>query len=377
MDISELASVYGGTAPFASVYLDLTSGVPDAAARLEIRWKDVVRDLEAAGVGETTVEALRAARGDHGGGGLRALVADADGVRLARSFPEPTDTTTVRTGPLPYLLPVLELARSRMPHLVVLTDRTGADLFVFTDGAVADRTARVEHDAWPVHKTNPGGWVAYRFEHTVEEEWRASARDVAEQVTHLVDRYDARIVFVAGDVHAVGLLRETLPAHVAGRVREVAGGRHPDGSTEETEEQVAAALSAAVLADVDGLLEDLRTYVGRGEKRPAADAVALKGADGVAAAVEALQRAQVSTLLLSDALEHDDQPPLVFGADGPAIGLSPRDLTDLGIEPVGSASQADVLVRAALLTGADVRVVPATHPACPTDGVGALLRFSA
>ncbi|MGH3744848.1 MAG: Vms1/Ankzf1 family peptidyl-tRNA hydrolase [Mycobacteriales bacterium] len=377
MDISTLTDLYAGAPPFASVYLDIQSDVADAAARLETRWKDVVRDLAGAQIGETAIDALTAAIGEHGSGGTRVLVADADGVGYARSFPEPTDTTTVRTGPLPHLLPLLELAQSRLPHVVVLTDRTGADLFSFTDEAVADSSSTVETDAWPVHKVNPGGWQTHRFQHAVEEEWHKSAREIAKSVTQLVDRTGARVVFVAGDVHAVGLLREALPVHVADLVREIDGSRHPDGSADETESQVAAALSAAVLSEMDDLLESLQTYVGRGEKSAAAEEVALKGADGVAATVEALQRAQVETLLLADTLERDDaQAPLVYGADGTQIALSPRDLGQLGTEPAGSAPQADVLVRAALLTGARVRVVPAAHPACPTDGVGALLRFS-
>lgn len=377
MDTFTLTDLYAGSPPFASVYLDTESDVADAAARLETRWKDVRRDLRDAGIGPPAVEALTGALGEHGAGGTRVLLADADDVVYARSFPEPTDTTIVRTGPLPHLLPLLELAQSRLPHLVVLTDRSGADLFSFTDEPVADSSSTVEPEVWPVHKVNPGGWQTHRFQHVVEEEWHKSAREIAGHVTRLADRTRARVVFVAGDVHAVGLLRKELPVHVADLVHEIDGSRHPDGSADEIESQVAAALSATVLADLDERLEALQTYVGRGEKSAAADEVALKGVDGVAATVEALQRAQVETLLLSDALERDDaQAPLVYGADATAIALSPRDLTRLGTDPVASAPQSDVLVRAALLTGADVRVVPATHPACPTDGVGALLRFS-
>lgn len=369
MDIATLTDLYAGSPPFASVYLDIESDVPDAAARLETRWKDVVRDLTQARMGPAAVDALTAALGDHGSGGTRVLVADAEGVRYARTFPEPTDTTTVRTGPLPHLLPLLELAQSRIPHVVVLTDRSGADLFSFTDEPVADSSSTVEPDVWPVHKVNPGDWQTHRYQHSVEEEWHKSAREVAKSVTQLVDRTGARVVFVAGDVHAVGLLREALPVHVADLVHEIDGTRHPDGSADATESQVAAALSAAVLAEVDGLLETLQTYVGRGEKSAAAEEVALKGVDGVAATVDALQRAQVETLLLADALERDDQQaPLVFGADATQIALTPRDLQRLGAEPAGSAPQADVLVRAALLTGAvSTRGQPAGRTPVPAS----------
>lgn len=168
----------------------------------------------------------------------------------------------------------------------------------------------------------------------------------------------------------MGLLRDALPPAVGAEVREVSGSRQPDGSTDEMQQEVADAVSATALDELDGLLEQLATYRGRAEKTGTADRVAILGADGVAATVEALQRAQVETLVLSDALGGEEGTPLVFGAAGTALALTPHDLSDAGAEAVGSALLADVLVRAAVLTGAQVRVVPATHPGCPPDACG-------
>lgn len=382
MDTMQLTTVYDGAAPYATVYLPLEAGEPDAATRLDTTWSDVARDLRAAGIAAPVADAMGEARGQHGSGGTRLLVADASGLRYAQTYRAGRDDTVVRTGDLPHLLPLLAFAQGRLPYVLVLTDRAGADIVAFADGPSAGGSqsagsGTVGTDAYPLHKTNPGGMGTYRFEHGVEQDWKTNAKAVAEQVALAAEQVSARIVFVGGDVHAVGLLEEALPAAVAAEVRQVRGSRHPDGSTDETQREVADAVAATVLTELDGLLEQLETYRGRAEKTDAAGQVPILGADGVAATVQALQRAQIETLLLSDALGGEDGAPLVFGAEGTALALTPHDLSEAGSDPRGSAPLADVLVRAALLTGARVRVVPATHPGCPPDGVGALLRFPA
>lgn len=293
MDIFSLTDMCAGMQPVASVYFDIESDVADAAARLKARWKDVVLDLIDAQISTGTIDALAGEVGKHGSGGTRVLVADADRVAYARSFPEPTDSVTVRAWAVHDLLPLLELVQSPLPQVVVLTGRAGADLFSFTDEPVADFSRAVEPDPWPGHRVNAGGGQTHRFQHAVEEEWHKS-REVVRRVMRPADRTAARIVFVSGDVHAVGLLRAALPGHVAERLHEMDGSRYLDGSVGESESQVASALSAAVLAELDGLLESLQTPVGRGEAS-AADDEAPKCVSGAAATVEALQRAHIET----------------------------------------------------------------------------------
>jgi hypothetical protein len=48
----------------------------------------------------------------------------------------------------------------------------------------------------------------------------------------------------------------------------------------------------------------------------------------------------------------------------------------MGVSDPVQAPLVDVLLRAALGTGADIRMVPAGTPDSPDDGVGALLRYS-
>jgi hypothetical protein len=69
----------------------------------------------------------------------------------------------------------------------------------------------------------------------------------------------------------------------------------------------------------------------------------------------------------------DDDRRAFFGPDPTAIGLRPDDLAALGVDEPSEAPLVDVAVRAALGTGAGIRVVPAGH--APTGGLGAILRW--
>jgi hypothetical protein len=79
-------------------------------------------------------------------------------------------------------------------------------------------------------------------------------------------------------------------------------------------------------------------------------------------------------LLLHD--DPSDERTLWFGPDATLLALRREDLTGLGVTEPESGRLADVLVRAAAGTGADVVVVPAGGTAIPNDGVGAILRYA-
>ena len=61
-----LAKLYTVDGPFVTIYLATPSDTEDAAAQLEVRWKNVTRELAEADVDGATIEAL--ARGNGRGG---------------------------------------------------------------------------------------------------------------------------------------------------------------------------------------------------------------------------------------------------------------------------------------------------------------------
>lgn len=374
--LSALTDLFEQPGPFVTVYLETESAVEDAAARLETRWKDTVRDLTEAGVDSPTIDALTEARGGHELGGTRVMIASGGTVRYARSLPEGTDTTLVRVGPLPYLLPLVDWAQTRVPYVVVLADRRGADVLAYQEGARPTGSASVQSDRYPIHKT--GGDLSVEF--SVEENWKANAKDAAEAVRKTAEQVGAQLIVVGGDVHAVELLREHLPQPMADRVVTVKGGRHQDGSDAHVAEEVLLALAGRLRNRIADALGEFAKYRDRAteiaESHPGTDGVdyALNAANGVPDVVAALQKAQVGTLLLATDVEETNA--LYFGPAATMLATSASQLEQMGVSAPEQGSLVDVLLRAAIGTGAEVLMVPAGTPDSPDGGVGALLRFS-
>jgi hypothetical protein len=188
-------------------------------------------------------------------------------------------------------------------------------------------------------------------------------------------------------VRALQLLREQAPK----RVRElltVVGGEYPslDAVFAEADKLVAAAVEADNRAALERFAEELGQAAA-----PGGEGGGL-AVDGAAATLAALGRGQVATLLLTG-LFLDDQRTAWFGPAPTDVAADRDALVGLGVPDPAEGRLVDVAVRAALGTGAEVRVLdPAdetrsaagrgtTHDAptppehAPSEGFGALLRF--
>jgi hypothetical protein len=86
----------------------------------------------------------------------------------------------------------------------------------------------------------------------------------------------------------------------------------------------------------------------------------------------ALNESRVEVLLVPGDVDGD---ATAWAGEAQALPVSrnPDDLRALGVDDVVAAPLTDVLIRAALGTGAGVRVTP--KAAAPRDGVGAILRW--
>lgn len=365
MDATTLAKLYAIDGPFVTIYLATPSDVEDASAQLEVRWKNVARELAGAGVDTATIEALTAARGEHGRGNTRVLVAAHGTVHLAISLPEPPAQEIVTTGQLPRLVPLLDAMTLQVPHVVVLAERTGADVLAYTTGPEPAESESITTDRFPSRKVHAGGWASRRYDHDVEETWELSARDVAGLVDRVARDVDARVVIASGDERALQLIGQHLPTQLVDRFITVGGGgRARDGSDEVIAAEVLRVLGDTVAADTIELLEEFA------EERAQDD----RAADGVTATVAALRKGQAATLILTDA--RDETSSAFFGPDPVHIALSAQELLDLGVEQPWEAPLDEILVRAALGTGAVVRFVGGGMEQAPTEGVGALLRYA-
>lgn len=382
MHLRALAPLLTAQGPFATLYLPTHRRTDNAGPAFDVLWKDVLRQLDDAGVDRATRDALDAGRGSHTDGGTVVLVGAAGELLLRVALPEAQDTTLVRVGTLPALLPLLDWAQTRVPHLVVLADRRGADVLGYGDGDEPTQVGTVDESRHPVHKVRSGGWNERRYQRNVEDSWAQTGRDIAAAVEQIARDVSARVILLGGDEREVGLVRDALPTDLAALVTTIDGQRAEDGGSDHVAEAVLQGLAGHLAAEVEDLLERFATYRGRATKdraRPLTDDegnhdVALNAADGPSEVVEALRMAQVGTLLLSEDL--DEARRVWIGPQPLHLGLTHEEITALGADEPVEAPLGDALARAALGSDAEVRFVPAGTDRSPSEGVGALLRYS-
>ena len=158
------------------------------------------------------------------------------------------------------------------------------------------------------------------------------------------------------------ILRDRLPSPLAQLVRDLPGGRSEDGSHEAREAAVRRWIKTAIAEDTVAVLRLFDQERGQQER----------AADGAEPTLAALREARVDTLLVHDGA--DNTVPAFFVPDEPSlVSTDPQVLAALGRRDLRQGRAVDVAIRAAVLTGAGIRVVPGTPRIA--DGLGAVLRW--
>ena len=372
-DTSDLVGLVNAVGPFLSLQLTTEAGIENAAQRSEQRWRAVRDQAAAEGAPVEVLDAVDPVVPDaHLDGEGLAVIATAGGVMHVEHAPRPPDRDVVRWAPLPSLLPLVAWRQEFPAYVTVLADREGADLTAYrrqgpsgpgSGAEVADLHRQAGGDDYPLRKPSAGGWSQRRYQERAENTWERNAADAAEQVIRLVRRVDARVVIAAGDVRAVTLLQENLPSDLVERLVVVSGGRSADGSEDIFEQEARAAVELAVNADADAVLEKFREERAQGDR----------AAEGPRAALAALGRAAVDVLLVA-ADDPNDPRSAWFGPEPTQLASTAADVRGLGVDEPAEGRLVDVAVRAALGTGAGIRVVGAG--AGLEGGIGAILRWS-
>ena len=364
-ELHELRTVFDQDGPFATVYLDASRDTESGTHEVELRWRELRRRLEDAGADKPALSAIDAAIADDRAPGRHGLVvvAAGDHVVFEADTPEPPARPEASWSAVPHLMPFVAQQATRPQYVVVVADRTGADISVTTPYGQQNET--VEGSAhYPLHKTGRDDWSELHFQKWVENAWDTNASDVADAVRRHVATARPSLVVIAGDPRARGLLAGQLGSTVAGaEVVEVSeGGRAAGSSDEALAEAVRDALLRHVWRRRRELLERLQQDVGRDKW----------AATGVRAVVDALRQARVDTLVISD-----DPTSTLRGWSGHAptdIALERDELTAAGVDDPREDRLDAVLVRAAIGTGAQVYVTPGAHDYLP-EGIAAILRY--
>ena len=361
IEAPDLAQLVRGAGPFLSLYLNTEREVENAGPLSQQRWKTVRRDLEGRVADALLQEIDRIVPDAHLEGECLAVIGDAEHVLHVEHGPAVSAKDDATWGPIPRLLPIILWRQSEPPYAVVLIDRTGADLFGIRRGS-PELHAEVEGEHDELRKVGPGGWSQRRYQQRAEDSWEQNAEQVAARVGRLVVQVQPVFVAVAGDVRAVALLRESLPKGVDELVHVIEGERPWEGKGDPIPAEVQELVSRHVTERTEALLSRFEEERGQHDK----------AVEGVEATARALERAQVAALLIVDDL--GDDRTLWFGPDPALLASSDRELKELGVDSPEERPAADVLVRAALGTGAGIRIPD--DPTMLDEGVGALLRWT-
>jgi hypothetical protein len=357
-DVEDLRELVGHAGPFATVYVDTDADVDDAPHRSGLHWRALRDELRRDGAPDAVLEAIDPLVPDaHLAGGALAVVAGTAGVLHTEHFAGVPARELARWAPLPALLPLIAHRQAAVPYVLVLADRTGADLTAERAGGRGAEHEAAGGERGPISRSGPGGWSQHRYQQRAENTWEHNARDVARDVEQLVDEVGAVVVAVGGDVRAIELLRRDLPERLQHLVVTIDATRAADGGPG------AARALPPVIAHASAL------QTAQALQRLAAHPELT--ADGAAATVAALQEARVGVLVVQ--AHEDDERDAWFGRAPTAIGMTAEEAgAAAGGGEVTCGRLVDAVVRAALGTGAGIRVVPGNPPG---DGLSALLRW--
>jgi len=368
MDVSFLNPVLAATGPFATVCADVTHTSENADAELDLRVRAIGEQLKEQDAPEVVIEAVRSRllEGNEGGeaGTLkgRAVVVAADGsVVLDQALVDAPLREVAEWSSRPDLTPVLRQLPGRVPRIVVLTDRTGADItFIGAPGTVEEEE-HVEGDTFQIRKVPGGGWAHHRYQHNAENKWVHNADEVASRIASMVRRLGPRFVLVAGDVRARQILTDRASDLWSGLVVSMDEGGRAAGADREPvdrrERELVAEHEARECAQV---LEQIQAAGAHG-----------LSVTGTPATVEALRKSQVETLVLTD--EPGDETLLV-GNSPLELGVDQQDMDALGVQ--GETVPADrALLAAAVASNAAVVMVPSSAMPAETP-VAAVLRYT-
>ncbi|MGY1773115.1 baeRF2 domain-containing protein [Blastococcus sp. SYSU D00813] len=369
MDVSFLQQVFAASGPFATVCADVTHTTENADTELDLRVRAVAERLTEQGAPEAVVEAVRSRLLEANDGGEvatlrgRALVVAADGsVVLDQALADAPRTEVAEWSPYPDLLPVLRQLPGRVPHVVAIVDRVGADIsFLALPGQVVEEE-QVEGDSFQIRKFQGGGWAHHRYQHNAENKWIHNAEQVGQTISSMVRRLSPRFVLLAGDVRARQILSDRASELWNDLIVSMDEGGRAAGADREPVERRTAELVAEHEAH-----EEAETV----EKIASAGAHGL-AVTGTASVVEALRKGQVETLVLAD---RPDDEQLLVGGSPLELGVSQGDIDALGSQEAHRVPAERALLAAAVASSAAVVVVP--RSAMPGDiPVAAILRYT-
>jgi hypothetical protein len=204
-----LADVYGHSGPFLTVYLDVTRATENGEHEIEVQWSGVRAELTDAGADAATLDAVTAAvtadTGTPGRHGLMVVAAQGEicFTDVLRAGARAKRWHLVTASPAAALSRQL---RTEVPHVVVVADRTGADIVALGPSGAQQQTVDGE-TTYPIRRTAADQWNERHFQNRVENSWQSNAQNVADVVAKQLASGPIKLVVVSGDIRARHLIR--------------------------------------------------------------------------------------------------------------------------------------------------------------------------
>lgn len=363
-----ITALYGRSGPFASIYLDATHASESGETEVQLRWRSLRAELAGKGADDRTLEAIDEVAGGHldvAGRHGQFIVAAAGEVLLDEVTRRPPLREIGRWSPLPHVLPYLVDRSTQIPHLTVLIDRTGADVYTVLDDIHSEQSSVEGGAEYPLRKTGRDVWNERAFQNRVDNAWETNSKEVAQTINlHLPP--EVQVILVAGDVRARNLVTEELSKVLPQRVtvRQLDHGARAEGASREAlDAEVRSALLHFVWAERHDILARLQQAVGRHDY----------AVTGIAAVLDALRKAQVDTLVLSD--DPSSTATASIGPEPLLLAETDAELSDLGVLEIQHERLDAALVRALAGSGAGLVITPGGHQYVE-QGIAALLRYT-
>ena len=374
MDTAGFTNLLTRPGPYATVLADVSQDSENAAHAKELRVRAACEELSAQGAPPGVVAQVSdrlEANVRQPAPLARVVVATPEGIAYdevaVAAVPNPVATWDM----LPDLGSWIAARETSLPFVLVLADHTGGEISLWDSGLPQPTsTTTVEGDELEhVHKVQDNvGWAAYRMQQTTDNVWRHNADKVAEEVTRLVRDHGHELVLVGGDPTTVGRLREKLAGQPVEVVELASGQRAADGGDQARNDAIRSALLDQVVRRRTALVRRLEEAWGRGERE----------ATGVRDVADAFVTGRVETLLIDPGalagrmLDPADHPGSLREA---ARRLDRERGLTFGEAPVsGPVEAGEALIAAAVLTDAEVCVLPASL--LGDAPVAALLRWA-
>jgi hypothetical protein len=364
-----LHDLYQLQAPILTAYLNPSAPGP-GADDMDLRLRAMLNHLHAAGATPDASRALGSVLETlQPGQPPAAAFVGADGQTRMFRLPGAAVADQAHSAAVPHVLPLLHWRQRHPAFATVMLDRAGAELVVQPAGAARPIRAEIAGPDDVIEHNAPGGLSQPRYRNRAEDSWRHNAGRAAEAVADALAEAEADLLVVGGDVRAEQYFLDQLPARVRSEVaiKAIPGGRRPDGSQDHRADEIDAAVREFVNE------ESLRTLT-RVQDRSGPGGL---GVQGPSATIHALALAQVDVLLLTP-----EEPGTAHAPATVWFGPQPTDISEhrTGVlVPDGRPSHGpldEVLARAAVLTDADIRILPQGLNDAPPRGVGALCRFA-